>query len=383
MFSFFRGKMKDSLKPVVFCFTLIFLLCACQEGDTGKKGGTTNKPPSGSLGTDQSPDDLLSGPDEDSSIFSFHRNYKGCMFDFDDLTRILETFQARGLAFALAIVTEDQLIYERYFGGFTGDTVVPLASASKIPTSTIIMQLVDAGLIGLDDRVNQYLDFWPADKEEITLRNLLSHTSGLPGQAFCFFNPDTTLDACAREIAEMNLLGPTGQGFTYGGTGLQVAGRIAEVVTGQRWHDLYQTWMAQPCELDTMYYGWETENPLLASGINTNLVEFTHILQLHVGLGMYKGTRLLTENAVKEMQKNHLAGVTLSYRYGLGWWIMPHPLMEPASNFHDAGGLGSIPWIDINRKYGAFLMMHDSLYTGWEIQKAIQPFIEEQFDNCP
>src|SRR3546814_21199229 len=83
------------------------------------------------------------------------------------------------------------------------DLAIPIASASKALSATIILSLVNNGLIDLDTPVSQYIGDqinWPIIKRDITMRMLLNHTSGLPFDSPCLSEADTTLKDCAQEI---------------------------------------------------------------------------------------------------------------------------------------------------------------------------------------
>lgn len=119
----------------------------------------------------------------------------------------------------------------------TSDTVFQLGSISKIYTATLVLQLVDAGLVELDEPVRGALqEFRVADDAAtltITPRHLLSHTSGIEGDHFidCGRNPDalwryvSTLDEVGQIHAPDDL-------FSYCNAGFGVLGRLVEEVTG-------------------------------------------------------------------------------------------------------------------------------------------------------
>jgi CubicO group peptidase (beta-lactamase class C family) len=75
------------------------------------------------------------------------------------------------------------LTYERDSPAARDDTIFDLASLTKVlATASLVMRLVERGRIGLDDSVAEHLSTWRgADRERVTIRDLLSHSSGLPG----------------------------------------------------------------------------------------------------------------------------------------------------------------------------------------------------------
>lgn len=109
-----------------------------------------------------------------------------------------------GLPGASLIVTQDgATIYEHHAGTFSAATVVPIASATKWTSGAVVMALVDQGTLTLDDAAARYIpSFDTAEKRSITLRQLLSHSSGLPGQDVgCLTRLNMTLAACVEQIA--------------------------------------------------------------------------------------------------------------------------------------------------------------------------------------
>ena len=123
----------------------------------------------------------------------------------------------------------------------TADSIFQIGSITKIFTSSLVMQLVERDLIDLDLPVKKYLrDFQIADAratEEITVRQLLDHTSGLAGDYF----PDdvrTMGNPIARFVDRINLLPlahQPGEMTSYSNTAFAVAGRLIEVVTQDSW----------------------------------------------------------------------------------------------------------------------------------------------------
>ena len=124
----------------------------------------------------------------------------------------------------------------------TADTVFHLASVTKVYTATLVMSLVDEGLLDLDVPITTYLpDFAVADAEAsagVTLRHLLTHSSGLDGDRFATLGQGD--DALGRYVADCRTLGqvhPLGATWSYCNSGLNIAGHVAAVVAGASWDD--------------------------------------------------------------------------------------------------------------------------------------------------
>lgn len=144
-----------------------------------------------------------------------------------------------------------------------------IGSVTKLWTSTLVLQLVEEGLVDLDAPVSTYLtDFHVADHTAtaaITVRHLLTHTSGIYGDAFVGTTRDD--DAVARYVDEIV---PTlaqdiapGEGLSYSNSAFAVLGRIAEVLRGRPFPALLDEHIANPLGLD----GWAAtpEDALLHS----------------------------------------------------------------------------------------------------------------------
>ncbi|MEU9337977.1 serine hydrolase [Streptomyces sp. NPDC048290] len=136
----------------------------------------------------------------------------------------------------------------------TTDSVFQMGSIAKIYTATLVMRLAEEGRIDLDAPVTDVLpEFSVADPEAvglITVRRLLSHTSGLT----CDFNHDSGRgDDCLAKYVEaaknVALDCPPGSAISYSSVGYNVLGRIIEVVTGKVWDQALKDLLLTPLGL--------------------------------------------------------------------------------------------------------------------------------------
>ena len=120
----------------------------------------------------------------------------------------------------------------------TPDSVFQIGSITKLWTSSLVMQLVDEGLVDLDATVRTYLpDFRIGDESAaavITVRQLLTHTSGFEGDIFT----DTGVgDDCVEKylgvLHDVPQLFPPGSMWSYNNAGFTVLGRLVEVLRGK------------------------------------------------------------------------------------------------------------------------------------------------------
>ncbi len=201
-----------------------------------------------------------------------------------------------------------------------------------------ILRLVDQGFLTLDSTTGDVLG-WTGPQAAITLRQLLSFTSGLPREALCTLTQNTTLADCVDSISQMTLVAAPGTRFDYGSTHLHVAARMAEVVTGQAWANVFQAQLKTPLGLgaDMAWYsaprqGMGTTNPLIAGGLRATMNEYARVLQLEFNRGMYQGNRLDLRFAVRlRRPPSHIPTATignspfantgLNFHYGLAAWL--------------------------------------------------------------
>lgn len=150
-------------------------------------------------------------------------------------------------ALALAVIKDGAIAYLRGYGvtgtedyalPVTPDTLFCIGSTSKTLTGTVVMRLVERGLLDLDTPVTRYLSSLrfskPGMGRLITLRHLLSHTSGLPS-AYTDYGPrdPAGLEAFIREeLSTYRFIAPPGRVFFYSNAGMDLAGYVAETVSG-------------------------------------------------------------------------------------------------------------------------------------------------------
>lgn len=136
----------------------------------------------------------------------------------------------------------------------TPDTLFQTGSITKVHTAIAIMRLVEEGAIDLDAPVVELLDgFRVADADvtrRVTARHLLTHTSGIAGDAF--FDVGAGDDAVERYVERLADVGqdlPLASMFSYCNSGFVILGRMIEVVTGKPWDDALADLVLQPAGL--------------------------------------------------------------------------------------------------------------------------------------
>ena len=157
---------------------------------------------------------------------------------------------------ALAIGRHGEIVRMRGYGRLSWDpndaavndsTLYDIASLTKVVgTTSGIMILVERGQLDLDTPIHHYLAVWPADGDHgrITLRHLLTHTSGLPAGANLWTTPGRTEKI--ERIARMRLSNAPGLVTTYSDLGMIVVAHIIEVVTNERLDDFLSREVFEP-----------------------------------------------------------------------------------------------------------------------------------------
>ena len=306
--------------------------------------------------------------------------------------------------YSFLLYNKSGILYSRAGGNQTASSVLAIASASKMPSAAAILTLVDSGKLNLDTPVATYLATsgvtWPVDKLGITMRMLLSHTSGLPGLGDST-DPDcineetsTTLAQCVQTIANTALVSQPGTEFNYGGADYQVAGYIATVLSQQNWQTFFSAAIAQPLGLTTFTYGPASvvTNPRIAGGALSDAADYAAILQMLQNSGQFNGKQVLSSNSVAALEANEIKGLAVAYTpfppgqasrypgYGLGLWISSPSLYpgSPGPEYSDPGLYGTSPWIDNGLGYGAIILIDQDVPTGLAMWNAARPLIISQ-----
>ena len=267
--------------------------------------------------------------------------------------------------YALIVMRRGEVVFARSAGRITPSTVVPIASASKWLAGAVIMSLVDDGLLTLDDTLGRFMQGLEPPHSRITVRQLFSHTSGLPAQSPCLGSAAGSLAVCASEIlSRARRVSSPGRRFQYGGASMQVAARVAEIAGGAPWEELFRRRVAIPLALErTTFSPRGGSNPRVAGGAHSSAEEYARFLVMIASEGSVNGRRVLSAAAVREMIADQTRGATMlgdllrdtrvedaarpRARYGIGVWRETFRLADGETIEHSSpGALGFVPWFD-------------------------------------
>ena len=285
------------------------------------------------------------------------------------------------------------------------DAIFRIASQTKAITSTAVMMLWEEGKFKLDDPVSKYipefkdakiLDTYnetdttytsvPSEKE-ITIRHLISHTSGIgygvidgdprfkaiyhkAGITDLFTTEDISIEESVKKLAGLPLHHTPGEKFTYS-EGLDVLGYFIEVVSGLPFDEFLRTRIFDPLGMnDTWFYlpkekhdrlvnvqhkvdgKWEkypvtfydTDYPVKGAkrffsggaGLSSTAKDYATFLQMYLNKGELNGVRLLSRTTVRTIMANQIGDIWKDgpKNYGLAFGVVNQ-------KGEDSGGLGS------------------------------------------
>jgi CubicO group peptidase (beta-lactamase class C family) len=241
----------------------------------------------------------------------------------------------------------------------TPDSLFQIGSITKLWTATLVMQLVDEGLLDLDEPVVKYLpDFTVADAEvarTVTARQLLAHTSGIDGDLFLDTGRgDDSVEKYVAGMAKLTQVHPQGATMSYCNAGYVLLGRLVEVLRGKIWDEVLRERLFVPLGLasagtlpeEALLHGaavghlvppgadgpmvtpqWSLDRSVGPAGnIHVTARDLLAFAQMHLDEGVSKdGTRVLSERGVEAMQRPEVAlpdSNTVGSHWGLGWILM-------------------------------------------------------------
>ncbi len=316
------------------------------------------------------------------------------------------------------------------------DALFRIASMTKPITALGIMQLVDAGKLSVNDPVEKHLPEFKGQmlivgkgKESIllekpsrpiTIRDLLTHTSGLtsqmpPGFSDLYQKRQRTLAEGVIAFSQRPLEFEPGSKWAYCNPGIDTLGRIIEVVSGLPYEDYLRERIFAPLGMnDTTFYPDAKQleraamiydkkdgklvlatNPIVglvpgakypipAGGLWSTGGDLAKLYQAMLGRGVLGKTRIISEKSFAEMTKlqtgNLTAGFGAGMGFGYGWAVVVKPqgataTLSPGS-FGHGGAFGTQGWIDSRKDLFVILLIQRVGMTGGDASKIRQELQE-------
>ncbi len=294
------------------------------------------------------------------------------------------------------------------------DTLFWIASMTKPITAATVLMLQDEGKLSVDDPVEKHLpEFkgqWLAHERSaagmtlvrparaITLRDLLTHTSGIGDVPSPRAN--TSLAELAMGYAREPLQFEPGSRWSYSNAGINTLGRIVEVVSGVKFEDFLRTRFFEPLGMKATTF-WPTKEqakrvaksyqpaksgpglepaeifivkgglsdrtrtPFPSGGLFSTAEDIGRFYRMMLSGGTWRGRRLLSHAAVEELTRTQTGdlptGFTKGMSYGLGFAVVKEPegvtAMLSAGAFGHGGAYGTQSWADPRRDLILVLMI--------------------------
>jgi CubicO group peptidase (beta-lactamase class C family) len=286
-----------------------------------------------------------------------------------------------GLAYA--VVRRGEVMHAQGFGGdgrgndITPDTPFWIGSNTKSFTALATTQLIEAGQIGLDTPVREYVpELRLADEQassQITIRHLLNQTSGFSretGVEPVLHEKQQTLEEAVADLAGVELNRPVGESFEYSNVNFVLLGLVIQRVSGQTWQAYIDEHIFGPLGMTRSYtsheaakangltstyrYAFglrlETEGKYLPGVAPTGYlystaVDMSRYLSAYLNGGELEGARVVSPEGAGAMLalatnsiERTLQGHEFTYGYGRGWFVGPFGVAEDA-RWH----LGNLP----------------------------------------
>ncbi len=251
------------------------------------------------------------------------------------------------------------------------DTVYDMASVSKLFTSIVLMQQVEAGRVDLDEAVATYVpEFAENGKETVTVRHLLTHTGGLPAWLPLWRSyPDE--ESRLRAALTAKPTAPPGTRYVYSDLGMITVGVVAERVSGRSLDELVADGITEPLGMvDTGYNpqgdqkdraaateyqstpargmvrgevhdenAWSLGGVAGHAGVFSTAADMSVLAQTMLNGGAYAGDRILSEESVEAMTRNENEAFP-GNEHGLGFELDQRWYMAGLSGPRTAGHTG-------------------------------------------
>jgi len=316
-------------------------------------------------------------------------------YDFSGVNKIIfEAIEDRAFPGAVVLVSKnDRIIFEKPFGHLTYDensasvsnsTIYDVASLTKVfATTTSLMICYDRKLFNLDDTVVKYLpEFANNGKEEVTIKNLLLHNSGLPSYKR-FYGKYNSAEEVVGELYSIELEYKTGTKTVYSDLGMIILGKLIEKITAKKLNQFCEEEIFQPLQMNCTYFNppdslkykiapteydeywrnrlvWGTvhdENSALLDGVAghagvfSTAEDISHLMQMLINGGTYNGKQLINSETIQLFTKRYSAQSTRA----LGW-DTKSVKGSSAGNLFDitsfghTGFTGTSIWVDPTKK---------------------------------
>jgi len=283
----------------------------------------------------------------------------------------------------------------------TAHTVFPIASISKTFAATAMMRLVEQGKVDLRAPVRKYLpDFHVQDEavsRDVTIWNLLTHTSGWEGQIAGPERGEETLKNFVSTIGGLMQLAPPGAAWSYNNAGFSVAGRVIESVTGMSINAAMRDLVFKPLALEhagttagefitqrfALGHGVREDSPpalqrpfvpstsVTAGGVGLCLTDLLSYARFHLGDGTAPdGARVLTRATLELMRTPQMRKQSMDDEIGLAWHLRTIGSIRTAA--HGGTLAGHILLLELVPQRNFAIAILTNANNGWRLIQDVE-----------
>lgn len=296
--------------------------------------------------------------------------------DFSSLTNLIKKNEKTlGKDYAVVVQKQGKPVFLKETEEFKMKTPAPVGSGSQWFTVALIMILVDEGKIKLDDPVAKYVPvFGKYMKGYITIRHCISQTTGLDtdpvgilklAQKTRFASLEEEMEAYA---AKKLIVDNPGNAFAFGNVGLNMAARVAEVVTKKTFDRVITEKLFRPLGMrSASFYNETGDAPNPSAGAVCSAYDYINFMQMILNKGVFNGKRVMSENALKEMftsqlsdaKQRYIPEMAKGYAYVPGCWITETNADGSPAVYSAIGMYGTWAWMDVKNAVCGVVMVRE------------------------
>ena len=238
---------------------------------------------------------------------------------------------------SLVVVRNDTLIREAYFGSGGADVAHDVRSVTKSITALLVGIAIDQGFISsVDQQIGDFLrplvDTIPPEKAKITIRDLLTMSSGFEWDELISVSGYNLWAGAANQVQYVlnkPLIAQPGQRFAYNSGALHLLSVILSRATGKTTLDFARQYLFEHLEITTST--WETDNQGYnngSAGLELTPHDMVKIGQLILHHGEFQGKQVVTSKWIDDLGSFKITtntAVPYGPGYGYGWWNGPSP----------------------------------------------------------
>ncbi len=284
-------------------------------------------------------------------------------------TLIQESYHPTEPGVAVIVVKDGETVFRKGYGmanlelgvSIEPDMVFRIGSATKQFTAVAILMLAEQGKLSLDDSISKFLPDYPTHDYLITVKHLLTHTSGIKSYTSMpewipLWRKDFTVQELMDFFKYQPMVSAPGKRWSYNNSGYILLGAIIEKVTGQTYGQFIKQSIFEPLEMKQSYYDDPLQViPRRVAGYDKSPNGFTNAAYISMTQPYAAGALVSTvddlalwDNALyteKLLKLESLKQAHISYRlldgsptaYGFGWMIseyIGHSFIEHSGGVH-------------------------------------------------